>query len=57
MEGGCLNEQTNWRLKLENPSNQCEAEKAYIGRMTEMTLTASSSQAAHTQASLLGYLS
>lgn len=31
MEGGCLNEQTERRLKLENPSNQCEAEKAYIG--------------------------
>ena len=39
MEGGCLNEQTNWWLKLESPSNQCEAEKAYIGGMTEMTLT------------------
>lgn len=54
MEGGCLNEHTNWRLKLENPSNQCEVEKAYIGGMTEMTLMASSSQAAYTQASLLG---
>lgn len=48
MAAGCLSEQTNRSLKLENPSNQCEIERAYIGRMTEMTLTASSSQAAHT---------
>lgn len=57
MEVGCLNEQTNWRLKLENLSNQCEVEKAYIGGMTEMTLMANSSQSAHAQGSLLGYLS
>ena len=48
MKGECLNEQTNWRLILENPSNLCEVEKAYTGRMTEMTLIANSSQAAHT---------
>lgn len=57
MERGCLNEQTKWRLKLENPSIQCEvSERAYIGGMTEMTLMANSSQAAHTQTSLLEYL-
>lgn len=57
MEVGCLNEQTNWRLKLENLSNQREVEKAYIGGMTKMTLMANSSQSPHAQGSLLGYLS
>lgn len=43
MEGGCLSEQTKWRLKLENPSNQYEVERVCMGKVSEMTLTASSS--------------
>lgn len=55
MQGGCLSEQTNWRLKLEISLHQCEGE-AYADTATEATLTAKTSQAAHVHASPPLYL-